>query len=181
MQAVASPESPDWTHVQTLYLQGKSPKEIEAITGIPKQSVSVRASRLGWTASLRKSRQTVQVTAELAKDDKDDSPKLTAQSERTRTALADVLVRSAEKLASHPIHTTSTALRLNQDAESLVRNAKTVFGWSESQSTPSVRISVLSSFQVAPTQDQAKGPVIDVTPVKQVQDSESSASDSKTP
>lgn len=157
------PKAIDWDYIQALYMQGIGPAEIARKTGVKADTISVRATRHGWTGILRKTggpRQDVQITVSTEQPKED---KLAKQSERTRTALADVIARSAEKLAAMPINTPSSALRVNQDAESMVRNAKTVFGWSEGQSAPAVRINILGNATVA-SEEMEKPPVIDLPP-----------------
>ena len=160
------PKVPDWDLIQARYVQGVGPTELSKMFGVKADTISVRATRKGWQRLKQKASVTSQSVTITTESKQDESPKLTAQSERTRKALADVLVRSAEKLASMPIHTPSTALRVNQDAESMVRNAKTVFGWSEGQSSPAVRISIMDSAVVI--QEQAGQALSEVPEVKQL-------------
>lgn len=156
----ASPdETPDWNRIQILYLQGIAPKEIERQTGVSANRVSARALRYGWSEALRKSRANVSVTIQATGANPSESS-ISKASEAVRSGLADVLTRSVEKIQAIAFKTPKAALKANQELECVVRNAKTVFGWSDSSQTPSVRISILNSIV-----ERDEKPVIDVTPL----------------
>ncbi len=169
MQVAVNAPSPDdnpidWAMIQSLYLQGLGPTAIAKKTGVKSNTISVMATRKGWAKSLQRAGE----ARKRLEIDHDGNPKevkeLENQSQRARKALGDVIARSAEKLASVDIKSVKHALTVNQEAESLVRNSKTVFGWSEGQSQPAVRIGVLSQTTIvneAQSKDEAK-PVIDV-------------------
>ena len=156
------PKVIDWDLIQARYIQGVGPTELSKMFGVKSDTISVRATRKGWQRLKQKPStqcQTVTISTERSEA---ESPKLTVQSERTRRALADVLTRSAEELASAPIRNVKHALAVNQEAESMVRNAKVVFGWCEGQTNPAVRIQVLGSLHVLPNEQT---PFIEQTPV----------------
>lgn len=156
----------DWPLIQTLYTSGLGPKEISKQTGVKPDTIASRASRFRWRELMAKAKPMVQVTKP---DDSEDKPALDSQSQRARKALGDVIARSAEKLASTDIKSAKHAVIVNQEAESMVRNAKTVFGWSEGQTQPVVRIGVLSQTIIESGVDTNQGQVIDVTPVKEIE------------
>jgi len=164
----STPTSPDWTLIQSLYLAGKTPKEISLELGVKAQAVSVRASRYGWTASLAKAKQLVRVT----KDEDSDTQEvgLKSASESTRNSLARVLERSVERIEAMSIPNAKTALKVNAALEPLVRNAKTVFGWNDGEQQSIVRIGVMNTCVVASPSLNNPNPVpqekvIDVTTV----------------
>lgn len=163
-QAVALAASPDdgpnWPFIQSLYLQGLTPKQISAQTGVKADTISCRASRNGWTSALAKAKPAVQVTVETSKA-KDSEASLSKSSEAVRSGLADVITRSVEKIQALTLKTPKHALKVNSELECVVRNAKTVFGWSEGQSHPAVRINILGSA-VIDTQPKAIEPAAPV-------------------
>lgn len=168
MQELQEPvQAIDWPMIQALYLQGLGPTAIAKKTGVKVNTISVMATRKGWAKSLQKAGEHRKVVEISVQQSQDDSPKLTAQSEAVRAALARDLKRVCDLLETKTPSTIPAALKRQQDMESLVRNAKTVFGWSDSNTQPSVRINVMSNCTLTPPPaiEQSQGKVIDVTPV----------------
>lgn len=145
---------PDWMLVQALYFQGKTPKQIEGETGVKAQSVSVRATRHGWTRSLAKTR-----LALKGAEDKPKEGKLDSASEAVRNALGRDLKRVCDLIDTSPPSSLPKALKRQQAMVPLVQNAKTVFGWSDQGTSPLVRINVLGTAVIAPSGQVPDGPV----------------------
>ena len=165
MQVTVSAPSPDdnpidWTSIQAMYFQGVTPSEISAKTGVKTNTISVMASRKGWAVALRKAKEAGKATKiEIGGNPPADSA-LVKHSERVRKALGRDLERVCELLEDKPPSSLSKALERQSALESVVRNAKTVFGWSEGQSTPAVRISILGDAQIQtePGQESSRNP-----------------------
>ena len=148
MQAVQA----DWDLIQTLYAQGVGPKEISARTGVKADSISSRASRRNW-------QRLVTATKQVMQEPIREKPEIDEHSKRTRAALGKFVSRSAELVEQEiPRLTGKRAIRLNQDLEPLVRNAKQVFGWSENSNEPAVRINLPASTAVVQVQDKHSFP-----------------------
>jgi hypothetical protein len=162
----------DWMMIQGLYLKGLTPKQIQAETGVKADTVSNRAFRCKWRKSLVDSAVVVHKRNQAMAIDEPDTQSLTKHSDSVRNALGRDLTRLCELLETAPPPSLSNALKRQQALEPAVRNAKAVFGWSEGQSQPSVRINVMGTVSVhsgsengsnaVPAIDQDKAKVIEL-------------------
>ena len=142
MQAMPQAVQADWNLIREMYTQGLKCAEIEKQTGVKAGTIASRASRCKWTGVALQAKQAVQ---KLIKGSEGESAsKLGDSSERTRSRLARLVERSAERIEEMTLKSPSHALKVNQELESVVRNAKTVFGWTENQQAPAIRIAVLA-------------------------------------
>lgn len=164
-----APKAIDWENVKSLYFHGVTPTEIAKQTGVRLNTISVMASRKGWPAMLRKAKETSKAVQISVEQPEAESPKLTAQSEAVRAALARDIQRVCELIDAQPAPTLSKALARQQAMEPVVRNSKAVFGWSDSNTSPAVRISVLDSVVVMPVSAHSpEKPVIECEPAKAI-------------
>jgi hypothetical protein len=158
----------DWELVQSLYLKGLGPSEIQKQTGVKANAVSVRASRYGWRKHLAKA--SVIVTQHNEKlqgdtEDKGQSNALAKRSALVRERLSDELLRAVDTLtATKPSKSLETQAKRASVMQTLAGAAKPVFGWSEGQSSPMVRINLLSQAVSLTESQPDTRPVIDVTP-----------------
>lgn len=169
---MALPLQVDWNKVQSMYLKGMTPKQIGELLGIKADSVSARAFRYKWRKSLLDSSVIVKAHNDAIQGNEPETPEsshLTKASASVKGSLANALLQATGCLDTLP---QSKSLKSRTASAQLLSTlagvGKTVFGWSEGQSTPSVRINVMANCTLSPP-DQAKAieqaPVIDVTPV----------------
>jgi len=157
----------DWNLIRDLYSKGMTPSKIADQTGVQVGTICSRASRGRWKAVAQQANSIVQVEIQHPKQEPEspESSALAKASASVRAALSQELLRSVAAL-----DTLKPSKRLESQREranvvqTITGTAKTVFGWSDGQSNPSVRINVLSSFAIEPAQQPEQGKVIDVTP-----------------
>ena len=147
----------DWDVIRELYLKGLPLREISEKVGVQQSTISSKATRAGWKQAAQRASALVQVSVNEAKEE----TQLSKQSERARSGLAATLERFVAKIETMEPKTVKAALKASGELESVVRNCKTVFGWSESQSQPAVRINILGSATIA-TDGPAEKPAIDL-------------------
>jgi len=128
-----APVIADWDLIQTLYIQGLSPKRIMDRTGISQSTIQSRAKRYRWTA----------LRAELASDlTRAATATLEDLSSRTKNKLGAVIERHTQLV---PTATTwNKAKEINNDIEPLIRSAKVVFGWGDNDDNAVVRIGIMA-------------------------------------
>ncbi len=124
---------------KSLYLAGQQPQIISKQVNAPAGAIRGWVRRLGWARARTKA------FAGL-----DKSPRSFAErSEAIRETLGGALERHAEQFAAIRTANGHAALKLNEKAEPLIRNASKVFGWE-----PGVHVqSIVSLSTVEPTQE----------------------------
>lgn len=157
---------PDWNLIRELYNKGLPLRKIAEQFNLQVGTVASRASRGNWKRIAAEATTIAQNALIETKEKPAAESAVTKHSEAAKAGLAGILARSVEKLQAIALNSPKAALKANAELESVVRNCKTVFGWSEGQSTPAVRINLLGSFTVQPKEPALpQAPVIDVTPV----------------
>jgi len=136
---------PNWELIQAMYMAGRTPKEIEAKTGTAANTVSVQATRKGWAVALRRLKLDKLAQGQDTEGDTAKPSVLAKYSESARNALGRDLKRICDLIETSPATSLKRALERQAAMEPLIRNSKTVFGWSEGQAQPSVRINVMGS------------------------------------
>jgi hypothetical protein len=153
MQGVMEPmqaAKADWDLIQSLYVSGIKPKEIEARTGVKADTVSARASRKKWVALTARVKETLQVR----ENGQGEAVIATSnhRSERARNSLAAILERAIDRIEQMPVQSGKAALKLASELEPVVRSCKVIHGWSDSAQSPLVRISVMAGSSVVSIQ-----------------------------
>lgn len=132
------PAAPDWLLAPVLYAQGIPAATIAARIGVSHDCLRQRALRQGWS----RLRDELAHSASLATEKAIDTI-LDGHSSDTRKALGKAM---AQHVALMPQATGwKQAVRLQEDLEPLVRNARVVFGWGEGDKQGVVQITNLSA------------------------------------
>lgn len=133
----------DWEAIQTLYTQGRPAKELAAEFNVTIGAIQSRAARNNWRRLSSLARSSVEQSAKAAVD---------AVSQEVRTMLGLALRDHVGKvpMAKGWKH----AAKINSELEPLVRNAKAVFGWNDSTSSPLVRINILAKSAVVSDEEK---------------------------
>ena len=167
---MSKPFQADWQLIQTLYVQGLTPRAIAERINDPKISkelIQTRSKRGNWmrlrTATLSTSIQPAKVALS------DEREAIANLSKQARNALAAEVIDSTHHLAtlkrSKSLESTYTR---SQIARTTAETAKTVFGWdSDSAKSTVINVAVLESLP-DPRQEQGNAigqgqtPTIDV-------------------
>lgn len=150
--AMQSAQVIDWPLIQTLYTSGLGPNEISKRTGVKPDTIASRASRFRWRDLMAKAKPIVQVAIQRDREQTEDNPQSNALAKASaivRSKLSDELIRAVDTLSStKPSKRLDTQAKRASVMQTLAGAAKPVFGWSEGQSQPIVRINVLGNATI---------------------------------
>lgn len=164
------PVSPDWNVIRELYNKGLPIRKIAEQFNLKVGTIAARASRGNWKRIVTQANaiaQSVQVQIQGNEPETPESNHLTKASTTVKGSLANALLQATGCLDTLP---TSKSLKSRSASAQLLATlagvGKTVFGWSDSNQTPAVRISVVANAVSISESEQPKtitqAPVIDV-------------------
>lgn len=164
-------EQPDWNLIRELYNKGLALRQIAEQFGLQVGTVASRASRGNWRATATRAKQIAQsVQKGVESEDKgDEEPnKLSKASSLVRSKLSDELLRAVDTLTStKPSKRLESQMRRASVMQTLAGAAKPVYGWSEGQSQPAVRIAIMGATVQVQQETEAKAIDIASEPVKE--------------
>jgi hypothetical protein len=134
----------DWKLAESLYLQGVKPPVIAERVGIGIGTIYAKASRKGWAKTLAKTRDSMTGQAERVAE---------VLSETVKAKFARRLLHLSNSLPDYPLPL-KEELAIQSKLEPAIRNARTILGWKEGNTQPSVRINVMAGATVISTEPE---------------------------
>lgn len=170
----------DWELIREYHRNGMSYTEIAAKTGVQSGTIASRASRGAWKAIATKAREAVQRsigTVEISTQP-EESSEASKASTAARNGLSRELSRCVDALAgTTPSKRVESLSKRAAVVQTLAGAAKVIHGWSDSSSSPAVRISIMDSAVVLNEQPLPKA--IDIESTTLPLESKSSESEHK--
>jgi hypothetical protein len=163
--------------VQALYMQGFSPPQIAAKTGLNPGTITTWSHRYGWKKA--RAQATEMVKSVVHASTPILSKTVAGTSDRVRESLATELEKQVNKLAEIPIAPGLNGLaRKATVTKLLVDAARPVMGWDDQKSSSAVSVESMLDVDIG-SRDALPVATVRVEPVAAQSDTESDAFDSE--